>query len=253
MNRRPEHQLYFGYELSKIKFKSALARTQLGAAWIFIPFFLHLLAIGVIFTFVWNDASFLPYFTFSYLLWRSFIDPVNELAHLWRANVDPMWNAGSSPLLILSSEVLASLYKLMLFFLATVVFSYLFLEYRPRSLSGYFLAVVTLRILGVAVGLIWSFCTAKYFDLTETTSIIVLIAYLVSPVFWKPERISPENGWALFLNPVFHLMEFGRSFVFSASHDLYGLGNFLLLFFLTLFFALVFYLKMSRKVVLWVI
>ena len=236
--------------LGLIKLKNSNVRTNFGVLWLFLPFFTHIFLIGIVYRYIWRDDAFLPYFAYSYLFWRALVDPINELTHHWRANSDIYWNTNIDVTIVLFSDILSSFFRLLFFTSATLIFAGVFLGVLPKNLFLFLIALFSARFIGACVGIVWSFCTARIFDLTEVTQSIILLAYLLSPIFWRPERVPTDYFWFVAYNPIFHILEFCRSTVFESHEELSHLfvGT---LFVTTAFFAAILIKYFSREAISW--
>lgn len=71
-------------------------------------------------------------------------------------------------------------------------------------------AMVIYIVGGVGVCLALSVLGARYRDLGPAIGSIMVILFMLTPVFWEKKGLTGNSQWIADLNPLFHLVEIGR-------------------------------------------
>lgn len=77
----------------------------------------------------------------------------------------------------------------------------------PGAVLGLALMIVNVAWLSMLVGI----ASARFRDIPQIVASITQAAALMTPVFWLPDRISPEHRGVLDLNPFYHLLQAVRA------------------------------------------
>ncbi len=243
-----EQAAKLGYRQTRRQFD----RSKIGILWIPLHYLLHVMLIGLVFRYVWQDEEFLLFFSYSYLSWRLLTDPIVEGAHFWRTSHSYIWYIGIRPVVLVGSWFMANLFKSALWLISTLIFTILFLGNFPVNLIGFVCALLLIRLAGSLAGYVFSFISARFWEASETVNSIILLAYLLSPVFWHPERLGGDNKWLVEINPVYYFMELPRNFALGIETDFKVIAIAFALTVVTAFVAYVCHKKFSKNVVMWV-
>ena len=227
-------------------------RSRLGWLWIPTNYLVHVILIGLVFKFVWQDDTFLLFFSYSYLTWRLLIDPSSEGANFWRAAHSQVWNIGVQPNILVGAWLISDLLKLFLWLIPTLIFTYIFLGNTPINFFSFILSIVFIRIIGFQIGYILSFLTARFWDLSHAVGSLIFMAYLVTPVLWNPSRLDDNHKWLVELNPLYYFMELPRNLAlgYEITSNIYVV-SFILLTFLTVL-SIYIHRRYSNSVIMWV-
>ena len=227
-------------------------RSKVGIFWIPLNYFLHVALIGIVFRYVWQDENFLLFFSYSYLSWRILIDPVVEGSHFWKSSYSYLWHLGINPNILVSAWFMADLLKTLLWLIPTLIFTSLFLGSMPIYFFSFLIALIFLRISGFLAGYIFSFAAARFWELSQTINTLVLLAYLLSPVFWSPDRLTEEHKWLVEINPIYYFIELPRNFALGTPSDVSIVLIALLMSLVLLLGAYICHKKFKNKAILWV-
>lgn len=243
-----EQAARLGYRQTQRQFD----RSKIGIFWIPLHYLLHVLLIGLVFRYVWQEEDFLLFFSYSYLSWRLLTDPIIEGAYFWRSSHSYIWYIGIKPIVLVGAWFMANLIKSALWMIPTLIFTILFLGVYPENFAGFICALLIVRIAGSLAGYIFSFVAARFWETAETINSIILLAYLLSPVFWRADRIGEDNKWLVEINPVYYFMELSRNYALGIDNDFKVVA---IACSLTAVIALVAYVchkKFSKSVIMWV-
>jgi len=83
----------------------------------------------------------------------------------------------------------------------------------PVAALGIILMVLNVAWLSMLVGIV----SARFRDIPQIVASITQAAALMTPVFWLPDRISPEHRAILDLNPFYHLLQAIRAPLMGAA------------------------------------
>lgn len=243
-----EQTIKLGYRQTRRQFD----RSKIGIFWIPLHYLLHVLLIGLVFRYVWQDEGFLLFFSYSYLSWRLLTDPIVEGAHFWRSSHSYVWYIGVRPVVLVGAWFMANLIKTFLWLVPTLIFTTVFLGSFPANFFGFIFTLLMVRVTGSFVGYIFSFISARFWEVSETINSIILLAYLLSPVFWRPDRLGENNLWLAEINPIYYFMELPRNFALGEPAKLKVIAIAMGLTMVTVIIAYFFHKKFSKKVVMWV-
>ena len=183
------------------------------------------------------------------MLFRS--DPIQEGATFWRSAHPTIWYIGVKPKILVFSWFISNFIKTGLWLISTLIFTGLFLQTLPKNILGFFLTIVLIRLVGSFLGYIFSFIAARFWEASETITSVIQLAYLLSPVFWKAERLG-NYKWVAEINPIYYLMELPRNFAMGNPNDPKVILIAFLLAILSSAVAYICHKKFSKKVVMWV-
>jgi len=68
--------------------------------------------------------------------------------------------------------------------------------------------VYSVAAIGVTLGL--SVLGARFRDLNPAISSIMILVFLITPIFWQRSGMAPSKAWLVDYNPFYHLIEIGR-------------------------------------------
>ena len=83
----------------------------------------------------------------------------------------------------------------------------------PVAALGLILMVINVAWLSMLVAIV----SARFRDIPQIVAAITQAAALMTPVFWLPDRISPEHRAVLDLNPFYHLLQAIRAPLMGAG------------------------------------
>jgi len=237
-----------GYRQTRRQFD----RSKIGIFWIPLHYLIHVVLIGLVFRYVWQDEEFLLFFSYSYLSWRLLTDPIVEGAHFWRSSHSYIWYIGIKPVVLVGAWFMANIIKAMLWLFPTLLFTIIFLDSSPHNFIAFLCALLIVRVAGSFAGYVFSFISARLWEVSETINSIILLAYLLSPVFWRPERLGEDNKWLVEINPVYYFMELPRNFALGINNDFKVIAIACGLTAISGLIAYACHKKFSKNVIMWV-
>jgi ABC-2 type transport system permease protein len=154
-------------------------------------------------------SAYFPYLATSLVSWLMISTTVNELC-LAFISAEGFIKQIKLPLTI---HVLRVVWKNLIIFLHNLVIVVLVLAFYPPPLSWklllFPLALFTLAINAVWVGLLLGLVCARFRDIPQIITSLMTVALFLTPVMWKAEMLG-RNMFAAQLNPLFHYLEIMR-------------------------------------------
>jgi lipopolysaccharide transport system permease protein len=203
--------------LARLDIRARYRRTVIGPLWTTLSAAILILALGIIYSFLWRVETrvFLPYFAAGYSTWLFFTTAIIEGAGAFSANA-AIINSIRLPLSLHIFRLIAR--NVMIFFHVIVVYVVvlLWLGIMP-DLAGLLLLPVGLLLF--VVNLFWlclllaTICS-RYRDVNQVVTNLIQVAFFITPIFWQVDMLNSRPGIKFFLadlNPVYHLIELIRS------------------------------------------
>jgi lipopolysaccharide transport system permease protein len=184
------------------------ARSWIGQFWLTILTGIMVATLGIVWATLWNVnvADLLPFIAISLILWTMISGTLTEAATVFVTAGPIFLNQGMS----LSTAIYALIYRHVLILLhnlpivviAIIAFSV------PTGPTG-LLALVGLALLLLL--LLWAsyvvaIACVRFRDLTQLVQSVLLIAFFITPVLWKPEQIPADKHYLLSFNPFASLL-----------------------------------------------
>lgn len=72
------------------------------------------------------------------------------------------------------------------------------------------LGLLVITVTGVGFGLTLGVVSARFRDIPVIMANIVQLIFFTTPIFWRPESLSPEHIWVASANPFFRLIQIVR-------------------------------------------
>jgi ABC-type polysaccharide/polyol phosphate export permease len=72
-------------------------------------------------------------------------------------------------------------------------------------------ALVVYAVAGYGFTLGFGMLGARYRDISPALGSIMMLAFMITPVFWQKVGMRPETHWLIDYNPFYHLIEIGRA------------------------------------------
>lgn len=205
------NELSLAFFLAWYDVRHRYARSVIGPFWITLQTAIFVACIGFVFSAISNVSTqdFLPYFSVSFVLWTFLSGCVNN-------STTALLSAGG---FIKDRGLPAYVFFVQCFFrhllfLAhnIVVPAVLFIVFGGTTLGNILLAVPGL-ILFAAVTFCLSICTGalstRYRDTQPLVESVVNLAFLASPIMWKPHLVAGRE-YLLDYNPIVHLLNVWR-------------------------------------------
>ncbi len=188
------------------------ARSRLGQLWLTLSTGIMVVTLGVVWSTLWKVpvADLLPFIAISLVLWTFISGAIGEAATVFVTSAPLFLNQGMS----FSTAVYALVYRHLLIFVhnlpiiaaVMLVFSVTPAPLALWSILGMLLLLIALTWLSYAVAI----ACARFRDLAQLVQSILLIAFFITPILWKPEQIPPDKTFILTMNPFSALLAVTR-------------------------------------------
>lgn len=205
------NEISLAYFLAWYDVRHRYARSVIGPFWITLQTAIFVTCIGFVFSAISNVSvqDFLPYFAVSFVLWTFLSGTVNNAT-------TTLLGAGG---FIKDRGLPAYVFFVQCFFRHLLFLAHniavpaaLFLVLGGTSVPNLLMAVPGL-VLFAAVVLCLSLCTGalatRYRDVQPLVESMVNLAFLASPIMWKPDLLV-DRAYLLDFNPVVHLLAIWR-------------------------------------------
>lgn len=201
--------------------------TGLGLPGPFISTAIHMAILGTVMSIVFGEPlhDFIPYFGLSFAIWQTLSAAIARMANASERAVRYLAFPRLSGLIIYMADAQDYLLGLgarvlsALLFIALINPEILMQANIPGLLCGLVLASLAVVIWSPIVTVIFN----TFRILRGFLAQILLLIFLVTPVFYTVERFS-QHRWAADINPVFHLLEAIRAPVLYGSWPVMSLG-----------------------------
>lgn len=112
-------------------------------------------------------------------------------------------------------------------------------------------AIIIYLSFAVGIGLGFGVIGARYRDIHPAVNSIMIMAFLLTPVFWNKVTLGPKSHWIVDFNPLFHLLEIGRNPLLGKPVDPLHWYAAIGIAVLSLLIGGAFYAGMRRKIYYW--
>src|SRR5215472_373134 len=179
------------------------ARSRIGQFWLTISTGIMVASLGLVWSTLWNMPveDLLPFVAISLIVWTMITGTLAEAATVF-VSAGPMFlNQGMS----FSTAIYSLVYRHLLIFLhnmPTIVIAILLFSVPAGGISlvalpGFGLLVIALLWASYLVAI----ACVRFRDLTQVVQNVLMVAFFITPIFWKPDQIPPDKDYLLFLNP----------------------------------------------------
>ncbi|HEY8003136.1 MAG TPA: ABC transporter permease [Phenylobacterium sp.] len=185
----------------------------LGPLWITLSMALIVLGIG----FLWGELfrvsvhDFIPFVALGIVFFGTVTTTINEGCETF-VQAAPMLSQTNLPMFtFVWRTVLRNLINLghhLLIVLAVLIyFGFWRTANYPVAALGILLMVTNIAWVSMLVAIV----SARFRDIPQIVAAVTQAAALMTPVFWLPDRISPEHRAILDFNPFYHLLQAVRA------------------------------------------
>jgi ABC-type polysaccharide/polyol phosphate export permease len=234
--------------------RARYTRTALGPLWNLLSTAIYVIAMAVTFGALFNQplTVFLPYISASICCWNYISSIMNDGPTVLVRSA-PIISAYPLPL---TTQVLRSLAdKTVLLFHFLVVYAVLAVwlklpvDWLAVLLFPVAFFVYTIAAFGLTLGL--SVLGARFRDIGPAINSVMVMAFLLTPIFWQKVTLRPDQHWIADFNPFFHLIEIGRQPLLGKFAALeHWLASVAIAFF-CLIFGIATFASMRRKIYYW--
>ena len=196
--------------------RSRYKRTILGPFWTVLNVGILVLALGLVYSYLWkvDTAVFLPYFSAGYVSWIFFTSTINE-SNYALINSEKAIKSTALPYSVHIFRVLARnvivLAHCLLVHLCVIIYFGIWPNMNMVLLFPLGLFILFMNLLWIAVFL--SVICARYRDVSQAVTSVLQVAFFVTPIFWQVKILDDRPEVRLILadlNPVFHYVELVR-------------------------------------------
>lgn len=201
------------YLMGSGEIRRRYSRSRLGQFWMTISTGVMVAAVGVVWSVLWKVrlGELMPFIAISQILWTLISGAIGEAPTAFVSAGPIFLNQGMS----FSTAIYALVYRHFLVFLhnlpiailTVVIFPVPFGMVSLLAIPGFILLLLSLVWSSYAVAII----CVRFRDLTQVVQSVLLIAFFLTPIFWKPDQFPPETQYLLALNPFADLLAVVRS------------------------------------------
>lgn len=193
--------------------RNTYQRSALGPLWTTIGLGIQVLAIGLVFGFLFGAdlTTYFPFLVVSLVLWNLILSTLTEASGCYVESerfIRQVQTPFFFPLArLLSKTVITFLHNLVLVFTVLIVY--------PKDWTAAVLLVLVGLVLLVG-NLYWvvvlvALGGGRFRDIGPIVTAIFTVSFYVTPIIWMPSALPPEITEVLLPhNPLFHLMEIVR-------------------------------------------
>jgi ABC-type polysaccharide/polyol phosphate export permease len=188
--------------------RSRYSRSRIGQFWVTLSTAIMVVALALVWSMLWKVElhDLMPFIAISLILWNLITGTLGEASTIFVATGHLFLNQGMS----FSTAIYGLVYKHVLILLHNVPIIAL-------TMAIFMVPLGTVSLLAVAgllcllLSLLWltyivAIACVRYRDLTQVVQNVLLIAFFITPVMWKPEQLGSNNRLLLTLNPLADLL-----------------------------------------------
>ncbi len=200
--------------LAKEDLRGRYTRTALGPWWNVLSSAIFVMAMAVTFGALFRQPikDFLPYVAASVGCWNMINSTLCD-APLALIRGSGIITAYPLPLSTQVFRIVVDKFVLLSHFLLIYALLVIVLRHPVDllALSLFIPAMLIYATAAVGATLMLSVLGARFRDIAPAIASIMVLFFLVTPVFWQKEALSGKAHWITTFNPFFHLIEVGRS------------------------------------------
>lgn len=193
---------------------SRYTRTFLGPWWNVLSQVLYVGALSVTFGMLFGQPlrEFLPYIAAGLACW-AFINGILVEGTTALVRASGMIGTYSLPLSVFVYRSIIDKFFNLAHFLCVyaLVVVLLRIEINPLAIAMFIPALFLYAGFATGISLALSVLGARFRDLTPAISSIMILFFLITPVFWNKTTLIEKNHWIADYNPFFHFLEIGRN------------------------------------------
>ena len=209
------------FSLIRREFLLNYQQTVLGPLWVLfqpiLTLITYLFVFGKVFKVpIGSDAPPVLFYFSGIVLWNFFNDVFNNTSRTFRDNIN-LFSKVYFPRIIIPLAIIGTQFfrfVIQFILLMLLLFYFVFAKDYTVAIKPFIfylpLAVVLTVVLGMSLGLIFAFVTAKYRDLANLVDIFIRLLVFFTPVFYSLRSVRPDIHWVVDLNPLTPLFEMFR-------------------------------------------
>jgi ABC-type polysaccharide/polyol phosphate export permease len=200
------------YLMGITEIRTRYARSRIGQFWLTLSMGIMIAALGFVWAGLWHEpvAELLPFVAISMVFWGLISGTLGEAANIFISTGPMFLNQGMS----FSTAIYALICKQFIIFLhnAPIVLITMVVFMVPVKFSS-LLALPGLVL--ILLTLVWAsyflaIICLRFRDLIQLVQSVLMIAFFITPVLWKPTQMAPEKQFLLSLNPFAALLSVVR-------------------------------------------
>ena len=198
--------MMFGWLDIKLRYR----RSLLGPFWITISIGVMIMALGLLYSQIFNQAisEYLPYVGCSLILWFFISNMINEGCFTFISSEYQIKQV-DQPLPLYAFRLLwRNVIIFMHNFIVTLLLLLIFNAYHWQAMIFPLTFLLNCAIF-FFLSIILGFICARYRDVPQIVLSITQILIFITPIFWRKEFIV-KHEWITHFNPAFHLLEIMR-------------------------------------------
>ena len=227
-------------------------RTLIGPFWMVLTTALFIACLSVIAPAIFGGSNpdFIPYLGAGIIVWNFISISLAELTGCFiehRGEIQAIRKPYSTYVYrIILRNLIVFLHTLIIYVFIAIIFEKNFVGSIPLFLFGVVLSVLNFVWIGFFLGII----CARFRDVQQVIVSILMIAFLVTPVFWDKSAMVGRR-WIVDYNPLNHLLEVMRAPLLDQTPSAFSYGFLGVSLILGFAMTTYFYRRFMRRVVFW--
>jgi len=197
--------------LGWLEVKQRYRRSVLGPFWLTISTGMIISAMGPLYGKLFGQpvGSYFAYLAVSYVIWQLMSQVITDACNAF-ISAESFIKQVRLPLTV---HILRVVWRnLIIFFHNFIIVLFVLAYFRPPL--GWHLLLFPVALLLFVVNAVWvslilALICARFRDIPLIISNLVLVAFFLTPIMWKPEMLG-RYIWAVNLNPFYHFLEIIR-------------------------------------------
>lgn len=232
------------WSLSAREIKAAYRRSYLGMFWIAGSMTITVLALSVIYTFLFPTSleEYLPFIAVSYVTWNLIGLSLTSSCNVMIKNAGYITQRAMPLTYFVMSNSITNLFIFANHFLIVIIVSLIFIDDFNFSILTIPVGLLIIFWTSIVISYTLASLTCRFRDIAQIINSLTQLAFFVTPVLWKPEYLSGRYFIA-FWNPFYHYLELIRSPLIDQK---VAVNSYLITISITIFLSCVGLLVISR-------
>jgi ABC-type polysaccharide/polyol phosphate export permease len=198
--------------LGWLEIKQRYRRSTLGPFWLTISTGAMIAGMGPLYSRLFNQdlSAYFPYLTVSFIVWL-FISGLITDSCLAFISAEGFIKQVKLPLTI---HILRLVWKNLIIFGHNFIIVLIVLLFYRQAWDWHLLlvplGVLMIVVNGLWVGILFGSICARFRDIPQIVTSLVLVAFFLTPIMWKPETLG-KYRWTADINPLYHFLEIVRT------------------------------------------
>jgi ABC-type polysaccharide/polyol phosphate export permease len=194
--------------------RTRYTRTALGPWWGVLSNTVFVIAVAITFSALFGQpiSTFLPYVAASMACW-TFMSGIMGDAPSSFSRGASIVTSYPVPLTTMALRTVVDKFALLGHFLVVYCVLAVFLKVpvSPIGILFFIPALLTYAVAGFGFTLAFGMLGARFRDISPALGSIIILVFMVTPIFWQKVGMRPETHWIIDFNPFYHLIEIGRA------------------------------------------